>query len=184
MPALIRSLEQLTRGIDRFTELTGRLISWLTLAMVVVTCIVVVMRYFLEIGSIALQESITYLHATVFLLGIAYTLKQGGHVRVDILYRKFSPRTQALVDALGGLLLLLPVCLLVLIFCWDYVLNSWGILEVSKEANGLPFVYLLKTLLLLMPATLFLQGLSETIRNLLFFFAVGGKHDAARDVVI
>ena len=176
MPNLIRSLDSLARGIDCFTEWTGRLIAWLTLAMMVLTCTVVVMRYFLETGSIAMQESVTYLHSFLFLLGAAYTLKRGGHVRVDILYQRFTPRIQALVDAIGTLLFLIPVCLLILIVCWDYVINSWAIQEVSKEARGLAGVYLLKSLLLVMPITLLLQGLAEFIKNLLFFFGVGGEH--------
>jgi len=173
---LIRSLEKMAQYIDLFTEWTGRIIAWLTLGMMVLTCIVVVMRYFLETGSIALQEAVTYMHALVFLMGAAFTLKRGGHVRVDILYQKFSPRTQALVDALGTLLFLIPVCLLILIFSWDYVINSWEVREVSKEAQGLPWVYLLKSLLLVMPITMLLQGIAEIIKNLLFFFKLGGKH--------
>lgn len=173
---LIQSLEKIAQYIDLFTEWTGRIIAWLTLGMMVITCIVVVMRYFLQTGSIALQESVTYMHALVFLMGAAFTLKRGGHVRVDILYQKFSPRTQALVDALGGLLFLVPVCLLILIFSWDYVTSSWEVREVSKEAQGLPWVYLLKSLLLVMPITMLLQGIAETIKNLLFFFKLGGQH--------
>lgn len=172
MPRLIHFLECLAGGIDCFTEWTGRLVAWLTLAMMALTCIVVVMRYFLQTGSIALQESVTYLHALVFLLGAAFTLKRGGHVRVDIFYQRYSPRTRALVDALGGLLFLIPVCILILLFCWEYVANSWTIREVSKEASGLPWVYLLKTLLIVMPVTLFLQGVAEVIKNLLFFFGL------------
>lgn len=173
---LIQSLEKIAQYIDLFTEWTGRIIAWLTLGMMVITCIVVVMRYFLQTGSIALQESVTYMHALVFLMGAAFTLKRGGHVRVDILYQKFSPRTQALVDALGALLFLVPVCLLILIFSWDYVTSSWEVREVSKEAQGLPWVYLLKSLLLVMPITMLLQGIAEIIKNLLFFFRLGDKH--------
>lgn len=172
MPRLVHFLESLARGIDCFTEWTGKLVAWLTLAMMALTCLVVVMRYFLQSGSIALQESVTYLHALVFLLGAAFTLKRGGHVRVDIFYQHYSPRIKALVDALGGLLFLIPVCLLILLFCWEYVENSWAIREVSKEAKGLPWVYLLKTLLIVMPVTLLLQGIAELIKNLLFFFGL------------
>lgn len=177
MSNLTRALATLARSIDCFTEWTGRIIAWLTLAMMILTCTVVVMRYFLETGSIALQESVIYLHSLLFLLGAAYTLKRGGHVRVDILYQRFSPRIQALIDALGALLFLIPVCVLILVFCWDYVANSWAIREVSKEARGLPWVYLLKSLLLIMPITLLLQGVAEFLKNLLFFCgASGGQH--------
>lgn len=168
--AFIPILEKIARYIDLFTEWTGRIIAWLTLAMMVLTCIVVVMRYFLEMGSIALQETVTYLHALVFLLGAAFTLKRGGHVRVDIFYQRFNPRIRALVDALGALFFLIPVCLLIIILSWDYVANSWEVREASKEAHGLPWVYLLKSLLLIMPTTLLLQGIAEIIKNGLVFF--------------
>ena len=154
-------------AIDRITDLTGRIVSWLCLVMVVMTVVVVVLRYYFQSGSIALQESITYLHGLVFMLGIAFTLQRGGHVRVDIFYRGFSPQKKALVDLIGGLVFLLPVSLLILIFSWDYVVASWAIGETSEERSGIQGIYLLKTLLLLMPATLMLQGLAEILRSTL-----------------
>ena len=153
--------------IEGMTDLLGRAVSWLTVVMVVTVLIVVVTRYFLQIGSIALQESVTYLHATVFLSGIAYTLKQGGHVRVDIFYRQFSSRQKALVDFCGGLFFLIPVSVLIFYSSWDYVIASWAIGETSAENNGLPLIYLLKTLMILMPATLLLQGIAEILKSLL-----------------
>ena len=158
-------LRGLLRGIDRFTDITGRAISWLTVAMVAMTVVIVVLRYYFESGSIALQESITYLHGLVFMLGIAFTLQRGGHVRVDIFYRGFSPRRKAMVDLIGGLVFLLPVSLLIFTFSWDYVAASWAIGETSEERSGIAGIYLLKTLLLLMPATLLLQGVAEILRN-------------------
>ena len=153
--------------IDRLTEIIGRVISWLTLVMVFLVVTVVVMRYFLEMGSIALQELVTYIHAMVFMLGIAFTLKRGGHVRVDIFYRDFPAQRKALVDLLGGLFFLIPVTLLIFVTSWDYVAASWAITETSAENNGLPFIYLLKTLMLIMPGMLLLQGIAEGRRTLL-----------------
>ena len=161
----------LIKSIDQFTDITGRAVSWLTLLMVALTVVIVVLRYYFESGSIALQESITYLHGIVFMLGIAFTLQRGGHVRVDIFYRGFSPHKKALVDFIGGILLLLPVCLLIFIFSRDYVIASWAIGETSEESSGIAGIYLLKTLLLLMPATLILQGIAETLRNLLILLS-------------
>ena len=160
-------ISTLIGAIDRFTEVTGRIVSWLTLLMVGMVVAVVIMRYFLELGSIALQESVTYLHATVFMLGLAFTLKHGGHVRVDIFYRQFSARRQAMVNLVGGIFFLVPVCLLILISSWDYVLSSWAIAETSAENNGLPFIYILKTLMLIMPVTLILQGIAEILKSAL-----------------
>lgn len=160
-------LETIAQGCDRINEITGRLIAWLTLAMVAVTFAVVLLRYLFNTGWIAMQESITFMHALVFMLGAAYTLKHEGHVRVDIFYRKFSPRKRALVDLSGFLFLLLPVTLFIFWISWDYVATSWALLEGSREAGGLPGVFLLKSALLLMPLLLLLQGLSQGIRAML-----------------
>jgi TRAP-type mannitol/chloroaromatic compound transport system permease small subunit len=154
-------LQQFARTLDRLAELTGRIVSWLTLAMVVVTFAVVVLRYAFNIGSIALQESITYLHAMVFMLCAAYTLKHDAHVRVDIFYQRWSPRARAWVD------LLAPVCVFIISASLDYVASAWLIHEGSREAGGLDGVYILKTAIPLMAALLLLQGCALAIHSLL-----------------
>ena len=174
--SISNTFDRLASAIGCFSEWTGRTIAWLTLLMALLTTAVVIMRYLLETSSVGMQESVTYLHASVFLLGAAFTLKRGGHVRVDIFYRRMSLRQQALVDAVGGLLFLLPVCAVMFWLSLDYVLASWQVREISTEPNGLPFIYLLKSLLLVMPITLALQGIAEIIGNLLFFSGKGGNH--------
>ena len=110
-----------------------------------------------------------YLHGTVFTLGIAYTLKEGGHVRVDVLYEKFSPRTRAVTNIFGGLFLLMPVALFILWSSIDYVKFSWSLQESSGQPGGLPGVYLLKTLIPVMATLIVLQGLSEILKGVLAF---------------
>lgn len=149
--------------LERLSEHTGRLFSWMLLLMVLVTFLVVVLRYAFNVGWIAMQESITYLHAMAFMMGMAYTLKHDGHVRVDIFYRKWGRRRRAWVDLLGSLLLLLPVCIFITWSSWAYVLSSWHYLEGSPEAGGLPGVFLLKTFMLIMPVLLILQGLAQAL---------------------
>jgi len=158
---------QIIRGIDRFTQLCGHGIAWLLLLMVVIESLVVILRYGLDLGSIAAQEAVTYLHATVFLLGAAYTLQRDEHVRVDIFYRGFSERRKAWVNLLGYVLFLLPVCCYVIWESWAYVAQAWSIKEVSADSGGIAGVYLLKTLIPLFALWLILQGLAETLRNLL-----------------
>ena len=172
---LLSGLKNTVAVIDNVTELTGKLIAWLTLVMVLMTFIIVLLRYGFNLGWVAMQESVLYFHGLVFMLGAAYTLKADGHVRVDIFYQRFSAKTKALVNLLGGLLLLLPVTVFIFFICLDYVLVSWQIMEKSSEAGGLPLVYLNKTLLLLMPVTLLLQGLAEIMRNLIFLLAQNSK---------
>ncbi|TXS93775.1 TRAP transporter small permease subunit [Parahaliea maris] len=158
-------MPRLIAAIDRFTEASGRLLAWLAVAMALLTALVVVMRYGFNVGSIAAQEAITYLHGTLFTLGAAYTLRRDGHVRVDIFYRHFSPRAKAWVNALGGIVFLLPLCAFIFAISWNYVAEAWVIRESSPEPGGIPAVFLLKTLLPLMAANLFLQGLAETLRS-------------------
>jgi TRAP-type mannitol/chloroaromatic compound transport system permease small subunit len=160
-------LRAIANKLDRFAERTGRFIAWLTLGMVVITFTVVVLRYLFHSGSIALQESITYLHATLFMLGAAWTLKQDGHVRVDIFYSKQSRRTRAWIDLTGTLLLLFPVCGFILFSSLDYVAVSWSVQEGSQEAGGLDAVFLLKTAIPLMAVLLMLQGCAIILNNLL-----------------
>lgn len=160
----MNNINRIIDGLDRLSGATGRLISWLTLAMVVTTFAVVLLRYLFSSGWIAMQESIGWMHAAVFMLGAAYTLREEGHVRVDIFYRKMGPRGRAWVDLLGFLLLLLPVCGFIFWISWAYVASAWAIAEGSREAGGLPGIYLLKSLLLLLPLLLLLQGCAQGLR--------------------
>ncbi len=159
------SLQILVNSIDRFTGYTGRLLAWLALFMALLTALIVLLRYGFNWGSIAMQEAVVYMHGCLFMLGASYALQQGAHVRVDIFYRKFSPRSQAWVNALGGIVFLMPLCLFILGISWHYVAESWAIRESSPEPGGIPAVFLLKTLLPAMAVNLFLQGLAETLRN-------------------
>jgi TRAP-type mannitol/chloroaromatic compound transport system permease small subunit len=162
--SLNQLLERLVVWFELVNETLGRAVSWLSLLMVLVTFLIVVLRYAFDLGWIWLQESVTYMHATLFLVGAAYTLRHEGHVRVDIFYGQFTPRTRAWVDLFGSLLLLLPVCLFIFYISWDYVMQSWSLHEGSREAGGLDGVYLLKSLMLAMAALLVLQGLAQAIR--------------------
>ena len=154
--------------IDRLNTAVGHAASWCALAIVLIAFAVVLMRYVLGLGSIWLQESILYAHAALFLLAAAWTLKEGGHVRVDVFYASASPRVKAWVDLLGALLLLLPFCFAVIYFSFPYVQRSWAILERSRETSGLPLVFLLKALIPLFAALLALQGISQLIRAAAF----------------
>jgi len=160
-------LHSIVRSIDTFTEFSGRILAWLCLAMAVLTALIVFLRYGFNFGSIAAQEAVTYMHGCLFMLGTAYTLKVGGHVRVDIFYQKFSPRGKAWVNSLGGIIFLLPFCAFIFGVSWNYVTQSWAIMESSPEPGGIPAVFLLKSLIPLMAVNLFCQGLAEVLRNAL-----------------
>jgi TRAP-type mannitol/chloroaromatic compound transport system permease small subunit len=158
------TIQQAARTIDRVTAAIGRAAAWCCLYVVIAEFGVVVMRYALGLGSIKLQESVLYAHAGLFMLAGAWTLQVGGHVRVDIFYAQAKPRTRALVDLLGAIFFLLPFAAVLAALSIPYADRSWAILERSRETSGLPFVYLLKTLIPIFALFLGLQGLAQAIK--------------------
>lgn len=168
--------------LDDLSDIVGRSIAWLVLLMMLVQFAIVVMRYVLNIHNTVMQESVMYMHAMVFMLGAAWTLRHDGHVRVDIFYRKMSVRGRAWVDLLGTLFLLFPIILFIAYMSFGYVLNSWIIMERSPD-GGIPAVYLLKSLILVMMALLLLQGIAEVMRQILILRGHGPgtkpQHDEA-----
>ena len=160
-------MNQVTALLDSFSEMTGRFCSWFVALMTLITCVVVVMRYGLDLGSVLLQDVVLYLHGALFLLGSSFALKRDAHVRVDIFYREFSEKRKAFVDLIGHCLFLQPVCWAVFFFSWGFVEFSWRIMEVSAEPDGLPFVYIQKSLLIALCVFLALQSFSEILKNIL-----------------
>jgi TRAP-type mannitol/chloroaromatic compound transport system permease small subunit len=161
--------------IDRLNAAIGRIAAWACVLVVVTQFSVVVLRYVFGVGSIWLSESVIYAHGTLFMLAAAWTLREGGHVRVDVFYADFSPRSRALVDFCGALLLLLPFMLVLGWFSLPYVARSWSILETSRETSGIPAVFLLKTLIPLFALLMALQGVSQAIRAWCVLRGRGGR---------
>ena len=172
MPIFSKTVQSIVNFIESMNEWIGKLVSWLTLVMVIITTLIVLLRYVFDIGWVAMQESVLFMHSLVFMLGAAYTFKQDGHVRVDIFYQRFTVKTKAWVDLLGTLLLLLPVSGLIIWSSWDYILNSWEIQEGSRNSGGLPGVYLLKSCILMMATLLVLQGIATLLKSLLTILGV------------
>jgi TRAP-type mannitol/chloroaromatic compound transport system permease small subunit len=162
------ALDDSTNLFDRISIVTGRLAAWLTLFMVLVTFVVVVMRYVFDAGAVWLQESVIWMHAVVFMLGAAYTLQQEEHVRVDIFYRRMSETRRAWIDLLGTVFFLLPLSVFLAYTAWDFVIISWQLHESSREPGGLPYplIPMLKSVLLLMPLALTLQGVSMLLASI------------------
>jgi TRAP-type mannitol/chloroaromatic compound transport system permease small subunit len=161
------SAGKLITGIDTFTETSGKAVSWLVLAMVVLICYDVAMRYLFQQGSVALQELEWHLFALLFLLGGAYTLKHDDHVRVDILFKSrfVSDRGRAWISILGTLLFLFPFCLLIIITSWPFVENAFYYNEGSPDPGGLPYRFILKGAILLGFLMIMLQGLAELLKQ-------------------
>jgi TRAP-type mannitol/chloroaromatic compound transport system permease small subunit len=167
--------EHIAAAIDRTIAAIGRAAAWCCLYVVLAEFAVVVLRYALGLGSIRLQESVLYAHAAVFMLAAAWTLQVDGHVRVDIFYAQAKPRTRAVIDLVGAIIFLFPVAIAIAVLSLPYVARSWAIFERSREASGLPFVYLLKTLIPLFALLIGLQGVAQAIRAALI---LGGQHES------
>src|SRR5215469_7424389 len=164
--------ETAANALDRVNAAIGRAAAWCCLYIVVAEFALVVMRYAFGIGSIRIQESVMYAHAAVFMLAAAWVLQSDGHVRVDIFYADARPRVKAAIDLLGTLIFLAPFAVAILLLSIPYAERSWKLLEHSPEASGLPFVYLLKTLIPLFALLLGLQGIAQAIRAAL---VLGGR---------
>ena len=158
-------MKKISHIIDLFNEKIGILTSYLAIPLILITFFVAFMRYALDFGSIAIQEITIYLHALIFTVGASYTLKNNMHVRIDIFYNKFSDNLKKNINLFGTIFFLLPSCILIFITSFNYVISSIMLLESSKEAGGLPILYILKSYILLMVFTLFLQAISEIIKN-------------------
>ena len=151
--------------IDRGIKRLGATAAWLNSGMVVATCMVVALRYALGVGTIALQESVIYLHCLALSAGLAYTLGRDQHVRVDLLYARMGERGKSWVNLCGHLFLLVPTCICIVAVSLPYAVRSWSILEGSAEVGGVPAVFLLKSLLPMSATLLALQGLALAWRE-------------------
>ena len=158
--------------IDGLNEYIGVLVSWLTSLMVLVVFYDTVMRYAFKKGNVAIQELEWHIFAVVFLIGAAYALKNGAHVRVDIIYTRLSAKTKALIDFMGSIVFLIPFAVMVIYSTQNFVANSWAVKELSPDPGGLPARYILKAMIPAGFALLILQGTSQVFKNLLVVLGV------------
>ena len=159
-------LQVISKIITNFNIKTGKLFSWLLLLMVLLTCLIVILRYVFNIGFIWMQELVRFFYAAVFLICAAYTLAEDAHVRVDIFYSKFSKNKKNIINILGSLLFLIPVCFITFYYSFSYVINSWMQFEGSLEERGLHAVFIMKTFIWLFAFMLFAQGVSIIIGSI------------------
>ncbi len=168
MASLMRILDGVAHAIETLSEWSGRVVAWLILLMVLLICYDVAMRYLFHSGSVAVQELEWHVFAMVFLLGAAYTMKHDAHVRVDIIYqsRWMNPRRRAWADLMGGILFLLPFCLLIITTAWPFAYSAYQLGEGSPDAGGLPDRFILKGAIPVGFGLLLLQGIASIIRSI------------------
>lgn len=160
-------MDRVADNLDKINRQVGRVVMWAALAMVLVQFGIVLLRYVFGFTSIFINETVLYLHASLFMLGAGYTLLMEGHVRVDIFYTPLSSRHKAMVDIFGHLCLMLPALAILLYYSWPSVRRAWSILEGPISVGGVPASFLLKSLIPAFCVLLLVQGLSALIRDLI-----------------
>lgn len=150
--------------IDSLTRSLGTLLAWSALLMVLATCAVVLLRYGMNVGSIALQESVMYLHGLLFMGALGYGLQSGAHVRVDLVHARLSLRWRTIIDLAGHCIFSVPLAIFIIWLSTDYVAASWRIMERSPEVGGIPAIWLLKTLIPVGAGLYGLQTIAEILR--------------------
>ena len=159
-------MEALQNFFDRFSEFIGKVSAALMILLLINVFYDVIARYFFQASSIGLQELEWHLFASMFLLGIAYTLKEEGHVRVDVIYEKLSEKNRAWINCIGCLLFLLPFCALVIWYGYDFALESYHLNETSGDPGGLSHRWLIKSMIPLSALAVIFSGLGMLIKNL------------------
>jgi len=160
------------QGIDTLNTWVGRFVAWSTALVVVVVFVDVVMRYAFSTSFVFTQEAEWHLFSFIFLMGAGYTLLKDGHVRVDIIYQRCSPKTQAWINFIGVMLFLIPGCLVIISTSLHFVYKAWSVMEGSPDPGGIPYRYLLKACIPAGFILVLLQGISLGIKS---FFTIIGK---------
>lgn len=163
----MKALIGLARGIDGLTERLGIVVPWLVLFAVLVSSINAIVRKTFDVSSNAFLEMQWYMFGAIFLLCSGYTLLRQEHVRIDVVYGRFSRHTQVWIDIFGTVAFLLPMCALMLWFSWPFFLNSYHSGEISPNAGGL-ILWPVKLLMPLGFLVLTIQGVSELLKRLAF----------------
>ncbi len=154
------------RLVSRLNEAVGKFAALLNLLMIALVCFDVVVRYVLKKTSAFFYEMEWHLFSMVFLLAAGWTLLHDRHVRVDIFYTRFSKRSKALADVMGTIVFLLPFCIVILATAIPYTLNAFVSGEASPDAGGLPYRWVIKSMIVVGAGLLLLQGVAQLIENL------------------
>ena len=167
--SFLEKLQKTASLLDCVVEFSGKAISWLVLLLVLLVGYDVAMRYLFNAGSIRLQELEWHLFSLVFLVGAAYTFKHDAHVRLDVVYQShlMNEKRRAWVNIFGGVFLLIPFCLLIIISSWPFIYQSFIHMEGSPDPGGLPFRWLIKAAIPAGFVLLLLQGIADICKNIL-----------------
>ena len=172
---MISVAARFSQQISKLNRFIGQSVAWCSLFLVLLVFTIAIMRYAFKLGSISMQEVVIYLHGMIFMLGASYAMVDDEHVRVDVFYARLSKRRKAWINLAGCSLFLLPMCWFIFTNSFAYVAMSWQISESSSESGGLPYLYLLKSLILIMPILLALQSIAVILQS---FITIQTRPDA------
>ena len=179
MPAAHRRLAKAHNILTGINAAIGRFVAWFMPLMTAGVLAIVLFSSVFRLGWVWPGELVAYLHAILFTAAAAYTLACDEHVRIDIWYGRMSARGRAMVNLIGVLLLLIPVCVVILVYAFPYVRGSWAVREYSPEGAGLPAVFILKSFILIMPVLLLLQGAAMAMHSVVVLSG-GGEEEEER----
>ncbi len=162
---LMPEMKRIIKSIDSITAFFGKIAGWSSILLVVLVCVDVLLRYFFQWSRVWMMELELYLFAFIFLLGGAFAFQKDQHVRVDVFYTNLSDKNKARVNLIGGILFLLPWCIIIIYISQRYFLKSWMIGERSNQPGGLPMIYIKKGLLVLAFFLLALQGIGSIFKS-------------------
>ena len=151
--------------LKKIISKTGKISSWFSLALVLLISTDVLLRYVFNFSSASLYEMEWHLFAIIFLLASPYTLQKNKHVRVDVFYNNFSKRKKNIVDLIGNIIFLIPFSFIIFYTSLPFVEDSYSILESSPDPGGLPYRFIIKSIIPIAFFLLMIQGILNTIKN-------------------
>lgn len=151
--------------LKKIISKTGKISSWFSLALVLLISTDVLLRYVFNFSTAALYEMEWHLFAIIFLLASPYTLQKNKHVRVDVFYNNFSKRKKNIVDLIGNIIFLIPFSFIIFYTSLPFVEDSYSILESSPDPGGLPYRFIVKSIIPIAFFLLMIQGILNTIKN-------------------
>ena len=161
----MQALLNLSRGIDAFTRWTGKRLAWLILVAIIISAVNAIIRKSFDVSSNSWLELQWVLFGIVFLLCSPWTLLDNEHIRIDIVNNLFSKRWRDIIDVIGHVFFLLPLCIVMIITGGPFFMRSVEVNEQSGNAGGLP-QWPAKSLIIIGFAFLLVQGISELIKRI------------------
>lgn len=172
---------RITDVLEAIVEFFGRYSSFIWIVLMLLVVGNVLLRYMIGTNFVALEELQWHLFAIGFMIALSYCFLHDGHVRVDVWAEHFQPRTRAIVEIIGIVVLFLPFCYLILTYAYPFVERSYRLNEVSAAPGGLPYRWLIKSVILLAFGLLFMAGLARAIRAFAFLTGFPAASNDATD---